>query len=101
VLEPIEITRRRSNKAPIAMGIMLLVILLAMLTNLGIATAMVIGSVLMVLTGCLNMDEAYESIDWRTVFLVGGMLSLGAAMENTGTKLKLRTLQSEVVTVDA
>jgi di/tricarboxylate transporter len=46
---------------------------------------MVIGSVAMVLTGCLSMDEAYKSIDWRTVFLVGGMLSLGMAMENTGT----------------
>jgi di/tricarboxylate transporter len=46
---------------------------------------MVIGSVLMVLTGCLTMDDAYESIDWRTVFLVGGMLTLGIAMENTGT----------------
>ncbi|MCJ7622440.1 MAG: SLC13 family permease [Anaerolineaceae bacterium] len=53
VLEPLEITRRRKKKAPIAAGIMLLVILLAILTDLGIATAMVIGAVSMVLTGCL------------------------------------------------
>lgn len=92
VLEPLEIERNRQNKAPIAAGIMLLVILLAMLTDLGIATSMVIGSVLMVLTGCLSMDEAYESIDWRTVFLVGGMLSLGIAMENTGTAQYLADL---------
>jgi di/tricarboxylate transporter len=85
VLEPIELQRKRRNKAPLAAGIMLLVIGLAIFSNLGIATSMVIGSVLMVLTGCLSMDEAYQSIDWRTVFLVGGMLSLGIAMENTGT----------------
>jgi di/tricarboxylate transporter len=85
VLDPVEIERNRRNKAPLATGIMLLVILLAIFTSLGIAVAMLIGAVSMVLTGCLTMDEAYESIDWRTVFLVGGMLSLGIAMENTGT----------------
>jgi di/tricarboxylate transporter len=53
--------------------------------GLHISTAMVIGGVGMVLTGCLTMDEAYESIDWRTVFLVAGMLPLGVAMETTGT----------------
>ncbi len=92
VLEPLEFERNRRAKAPLAAGIMVLVILLAMITNLGIATAMVMGSVLMVLTGCLSMDEAYESIDWRTVFLVGGMLSLGIAMENTGTARYLADL---------
>ncbi|MFN2214484.1 MAG: SLC13 family permease [Anaerolineales bacterium] len=85
VLEPVEYERNRSRKAPLAAGIMILVILLAILTDLGIAVAMLIGAVSMVVTGCLTMDEAYESIDWRTVFLVGGMLSLGFAMENTGT----------------
>ncbi|MGW8143454.1 MAG: SLC13 family permease, partial [Anaerolineales bacterium] len=67
VLEPLELERNRRKKAPIAAGIMLLVILLAILTDLGIAVSMLIGSVSMVLTGCLTMDEAYESIDWRTV----------------------------------
>jgi len=50
-----------------------------------IALAMVIGAVLMVMTGCLTMDEAYQSIDWRSVFLIAGMLPLGLAMESTGT----------------
>ncbi len=92
VLEPIEIERKRKKKAGLATGIMLLVIALAIFTSLGIATAMVIGAVAMVLTGCLSMDEAYQSIDWRTVFLVGGMLSLGIAMENTGTAQYLADL---------
>jgi di/tricarboxylate transporter len=85
VLEPVEYERSRSRKAPLAAGIMIMVILLAIFSNLGIAIAMLVGSVSMVLTGCLTMDEAYESIDWKTVFLVGGMLSLGIAMQNTGT----------------
>ncbi len=85
VLEPVELERRRRSKAPLAAGIMIMVILLAVFTDLGIAVSMLLGSVAMVVTGCLTMDEAYESIDWRTVFLVGGMLSLGIAMENTGT----------------
>jgi di/tricarboxylate transporter len=38
------------------------------------------------------MDQAYESIDWRTVFLVAGMLSLGTAMETTGTARYLADL---------
>lgn len=86
VLQHVDIEKRgRKNKAPLAAGIMLLVIALAIFSDFGIAISMVIGSVLMVLTGCLTMDDAYESIDWRTVFLVGGMLTLGIAMENTGT----------------
>lgn len=93
VLQHVDIEKRgRNNKAHLAAGIMLLVIALAIFSNLGIATSMVIGSVLMVLTGCLTMDEAYDSIDWRTVFLVGGMLTLGIAMDNTGTAQFLSNL---------
>lgn len=92
VLEPIAIPRRRRQKMPIAIGLMVLVIGLVLFAGIHISTAMVIGAVAMVLTGCLTMDDAYESIDWRTVFLVAGMLPLGVAMENTGAAQYLAEL---------
>ena len=85
VLEPLEIPESRRRKMPIAIGLMLLVIGLVLFAGLDIAIAMVVGAVGMVLSGSLSMDEAYDSIDWRTVFLVAGMLPLGTAMETTGT----------------
>jgi di/tricarboxylate transporter len=85
VLEPVEIELRRRDKALLAVGIMALVLLLATFAGVMISMAMVTGAVLMVLTGCLTMDEAYQSIEWRSVFLIGGMLTLGVAMETTGT----------------
>ena len=85
VLEPLEIPESRRRKMPIAVGLMLMVIGLVLFAGLDISIAMVTGAVGMVITRCLRMDEAYESIDWRTVFLVAGMLPLGTAMESTGT----------------
>ena len=85
VLEPLEIDSQRNKKAPLAVGILGLVLVLTTFAGFHISTAMVIGSVLMVLTGCLTMDEAYQSIEWRSVFLIAGMLPLGTVMETTGT----------------
>ena len=85
VLEPIKIELRRRNRALLSVGIMAVVLLLATIGGFNISLAMVIGAVLMVLTRCLSMDEAYASIEWRSVFLIAGMLPLGTAMETTGT----------------
>jgi di/tricarboxylate transporter len=84
VLEPLKIPETLRRKMPISIGIMALVVVLVVMGVLDISVAMVTGAMAMVLTGCLTMDEAYESIDWRTVFLVAGMLPLGMAMESTG-----------------
>lgn len=43
-----------------------------------------IGAIILVLTGVLSEDEAYESIDTRTIFLFGGSLSLATALQKTG-----------------
>jgi di/tricarboxylate transporter len=84
VLEAIDIPKNVKHKMPIAIGILVSVIGLVVFAGLDISLAMVMGGVAMVLTGCLTINEAHESIDWRTVFLVAGMLPLGAAMESTG-----------------
>jgi di/tricarboxylate transporter len=59
---------------------------------LGLAPIMVtaiIGCVLMVLARCITMEEAYQAIEWKVIFLLGGILSLGIALEKTGTALYL------------
>jgi Trk K+ transport system NAD-binding subunit len=46
--------------------------------------AAVVGAALMVLSGCLTMEEAYRQIEWKAVFLIAGMLPLGTALDQTG-----------------
>jgi di/tricarboxylate transporter len=46
--------------------------------------AAIVGAALMVLSGCLTMEEAYRQIEWKAVFLIAGMLPLGAALDQTG-----------------
>ncbi|UCG24798.1 MAG: SLC13 family permease [Chloroflexota bacterium] len=96
VLDPDEPESFRRNKAPIAVGALLLAIVLTISGAIGIALAMVIAAMIMVLSGALTIDEAYESVDWRTVFLVAGMLTLGLAMEETGTASFLADLMLDV-----
>lgn len=74
----------RLEKAPWALAIMALVLLPVILGWLPIAISAVMGVALMVLSGSLTMEEAYQSIEWQAVFLIAGMLPLGIAMEQTG-----------------
>jgi di/tricarboxylate transporter len=66
----------RTRKAPIAALIMAAVVLSAMLFGLPISLAAIAGCVLMVLSGALTMDEAYQGIDWRSIFVIAAMLPL-------------------------
>ncbi|MFN2135534.1 MAG: SLC13 family permease, partial [Candidatus Promineifilaceae bacterium] len=85
VLQPVKVEQYRRSKAPIAIGALLAAIGLTIFSGMDIALAMVIAAMIIVLSGALTIEEAYESVDWRTVFLVAGMLPLGLAMEQTGT----------------
>jgi di/tricarboxylate transporter len=72
------------EKAPVALLVMVLVLLPVILGWVSIAISAVIGIVLMILTRCLSMEEAYRFIQWKAIFLIAGMLPLGIAMEQTG-----------------
>jgi di/tricarboxylate transporter len=74
-----------ARRAPLAAAIMLGVVIAAVTNWLPIASAAILGATLMILTGCLSMEQAYRAIDWRAVFLIAGMLPLGIAMQQSGS----------------
>ncbi len=75
---------RRISKAPINLLIFVTMISLVATGVLHISIAAVLGAILSILAGCLTPDEAYDSIEWKSVFLIAGMLPMGIAMEKTG-----------------
>ncbi len=79
----------RTEKAMTAVLVMAAVLLPVIIGIVPLAIAALVGIALMVLTGCLRMEEAYRAIEWRSVFLIAGMLPLGVAMEQTGAALLL------------
>jgi di/tricarboxylate transporter len=58
---------------------------LILFTDMRLSLALMVGAIGMVLTRVLSMDEAYESISWKTVFLLAGLIPLGNAVHNSGT----------------
>jgi di/tricarboxylate transporter len=75
----------RARRAPVAIGLLVLMLVPVIAGWLPIAASALLAGILMVITGCLTMDEAYQSIEWKAVFLVAGTLPLGIAMQETGT----------------
>ncbi|MGD8226782.1 MAG: SLC13 family permease [Desulfobacteraceae bacterium] len=71
----------RAKVATLIMGCVLLPVILGLVP---IYIAAVVGAALMVLSRCLNMEEAYRFIEWKAVFLIAGMLPLGTALHKTG-----------------
>ena len=58
--------------------------MLATLTSVPISALALLAALFVVISGCLENDEAYRAIDWRLMFMIFGMLSLGLALEKTG-----------------
>jgi di/tricarboxylate transporter len=73
------------RRAWLAIGLTTVAVVLPALNLLPIAETTFSAAALMVLFGCLTMDEAYGEIEWKAVFLIAGMLPLGLAMASTGT----------------
>jgi di/tricarboxylate transporter len=81
---PSEQAMRRS-KAPIAILTILGVMGLAAANVMPIAGLAVIGAVVVMMTRCVDPDEAFDAIDWRILFLIFGMLGVSLGMQETGT----------------
>ncbi|MBM7130270.1 SLC13 family permease [Dyella mobilis] len=76
---------QRPNKIWQAVGFFLLAKCLALFTNLDLSVAMMTGAIGMLLSGVLNMDEAYKAVNWKTIFVTACLIPLGWSMDTTGT----------------
>jgi len=83
VTEEVKLEAFRTEKAPLVLAIIAGVVILAAL-GLPILVTAIVGCVLMVITGCLQVNELHESIRWDVIFLLAGVIPLGLALERTG-----------------
>ena len=84
LLDPVISPKKNTKQAPLSLIIMVGMLISVTTGWLHISVAAVVAAVLMVLARILSMDEAYRAIQWRSIFLIAGMLPLGIAMQNTG-----------------
>ena len=85
------------RRAWIAGALTVMAVILAATKVLPIAEATFSAAFLMVLFGCLSMDEAYHAIEWPAIFLIAGMLPLGLALSSTGTASMIGTALTNVL----
>ncbi len=76
----------KATAAIISFSVALLLVIAKDIFSLPISLSMCLmtGALLMILSQVLTADEAYKSVDWRTVFLLAGLIPLGIATEKSG-----------------
>jgi di/tricarboxylate transporter len=83
---------RHADRMIAAILITLAAILLSVFDVLPSPIAMLLGAAAMVITGCLDMDAAYRSVEWRVLFLIIGFLPLSTALLSTGITSQVSNL---------
>ncbi len=98
---PVDVELMRPEKAALAGVWLVLSLTMILVFKIQLSVCLMTGAVGMVITRVLSIDEAYESVDWRTVFLLAGLIPLGMATEKTGTAAWIaKTVLSATGTVE-
>jgi len=82
---PVDVELMRPDKAVFAAFWLLLALVMVMALKIHLSVCLMTGALGMIITRVLSIDEAYRSVDWRTIFLLAGLIPLGVATEKTGT----------------
>lgn len=90
-----------ANKAPYAIVILALVVLAMVTGILPNVHAVIIGCLLMGLLGIVDMNSAYNSISWKSLVLIVGMMPFSIALQRTGGVELASTALVSVVGPDA
>jgi len=74
----------RDNKAALALVALTVFVALALGTDLALAVAGLAALMILVIGKVMHIDEVYKAVEWKTIFLVAGLIPLGVAFEKTG-----------------
>lgn len=72
------------HKAPLAALILAGMLIVMIGDFMPLTTVSMLAGLLMILTGCLSIDEAYGFIDWKSIVLIAGMMPMSTALERVG-----------------
>jgi len=97
IVSEVDLPEYRRDKMFTVVMTIIGVIALASFNILPIMMAAIIGAMFLVLTRCISMEEAYLAIDWKVIFLLAGAISLGVALDVSGTAKLLSILLIDVV----
>ena len=75
----------RPQKLGFALLFFGIALFMVLFTDLRLSVSLLTGAVGMILTRVLTIDEAYDAVSWKTVFLLASLIPLGFAVESTGT----------------
>jgi len=84
---PVETRKFRTESRPLAATLCFIGAIILALSGVPLALGLMTGALVMILLGIISIDDAYKAIDWRTVFLLAGLIPLGIAMDRTGAAL--------------
>jgi di/tricarboxylate transporter len=82
---PIDVELMRPEKAVFAGFWLAVALMMILVFKIQLSVCLMTGALGMILTRVLSIEEAYDSVDWRTIFLLAGLIPLGIATEKTGT----------------
>jgi di/tricarboxylate transporter len=75
----------RPNKILPASLFFSIALFMVLFTDIRLSVALLTGAMGMVLSGVLKIEEAYDAVSWKTVFLLASLIPLGLAVETSGT----------------
>ena len=81
----------REGKAALALVALAAFLVLALGTDLALSVAGLVALLILVVGRVMHIDEVYKAVEWKTIFLVAGLIPLGVAFEKTGAADYLAT----------
>ncbi len=82
---PIDVEEMKPEKALLSGFWLAVALIMVIIFKIQLSVCLMTGALGMIITQVISIDEAYQSVDWRTIFLLAGLIPLGIATEKTGT----------------